>query len=310
MKIEEVLPMLKMEKAEEKSDFGKFVFEPLQTGFGHTLGNAIRRVLLSSLEGAAVTYFKVDGVSHQFSTLTGVKEDMVQLSLNLKKLRIRIFDENPVTLKCDLRGPREVKASDLEVLGNAEVVNKDLVIATLADSKTKFVLEAGAEKGIGYIPAEERPVGKLGTIVVDSVFTPIVSVVYNVEPARVGRETNLDRLILEIKTDGSVDPSEALKKAIFTLLEYFKILSGERVAVEPIVKEDGAANQVVSDSDKKISIEDLGFSTRTTNALQSGKINTLGDLLEKSGEDLLKLRGFGQKAVSEVDKLLKKQGWR
>lgn len=314
MRINQLMPLLKIAAAEEKANYGRFVLEPLPTGYGHTLGNALRRVLLSSLPGAAVTQFRIEGAPHQFSTLPGVKEDVVQLSLNFKKIRLKIYDENPVTLKLDTKGPKEVRAGDLEVFGNAEVVNKDLLLATLADNKSQLSLELTAEMGVGYVPCEERPTGKIGAIALDSIFTPVTSAVYTVESTRVGRETNLDRLVLEIGCDGTIAPSEALKTAAVILLDYFKIVSGEEVVSENRnagKKEEGVSKDpVLTEVEKKTSVEDLGLSTRTTNALLAGKIKILGDLVNQKPEDLTKLRGFGQKAVSEVEKLLSKQSWR
>lgn len=310
MTIEQLMPLLKIQTVEEKPTVGVFVFEPLPTGYGHTLGNALRRVLISSLPGAAVTQFRVEGVNHQFSTVPGVKEDMVQLSLNLKKIRLRIFDSNPVTLKLDEKGPKEVTAGDLEVLGNAEVTNKDLHLASLADNKTKLLMELNAESGVGYVPCEERPTNKIGVISLDCAFSPVASATYTVDPTRVGRETDLDKLTIEITTDGTTTPPEALKKSAYILLEYLKFISGEKVIEPTPVSEAKAETLALSEAEKKMPVDDLGLSTRTTNALLSGKIKTLEDLLSKNSEDLMKLRGFGQKAVSEVEKLLKKQGWR
>lgn len=314
MKINQLIPLLKITTIEEKANYGRFVMEPLPTGYGHTLGNALRRVLLSSLPGAAVTQFRVEGAPHQFSTLPGVKEDVVQLSLNFKKIRLKIYDENPVTLKLEVKGPREVRAGELEVLGDAEVVNKDLLLATLADGKTKLSLELTAGTGVGYVPAEERPTGRIGVVALDSIFTPVTAALYTVEPTRVGRETNLDRLVLEVSCDGTLLPSEALKKAALILLDYFKIISGEEVIFEVPVEEkreeSAGGGSVLSEIEKKITIEDLGLSTRTTNALLAGKIKTLGELVNQRPEDLMKLRGFGQKAVAEVEKLLSRQSWR
>lgn len=310
MVVDQLINLLKIQTVEEKANYGKFIFEPLPTGYADTLGNALRRVLLSSLPGAAVTQMRIDGVPHQFTSIPGVKEDAVQLSLNAKKIRLKIFDENPVSLKIDVKGPKEVTAGDMEVLGNAEVANKELHLATLADNKTRFSAELTAEKGIGYVASEERPSGKIGVIVLDCAFSPVTSAVYITEPTRVGRETDLDRLVLEITTDGTISAAEALKRASVILLDYFKIISGERVIEETPAEQTPPQTAALSESEKKMPIEDLGLSTRTTNALLSGKIRTLEELLTKNDEDLLKLRGFGQKAVSEVDKLLKKQGWR
>src|SRR3990172_3168522 len=199
---------------EETPTYGKFSIETLQPGYGQTLGNALRRVLLSSLPGAAVTLVRVEGVKHQFSALDGLKEDIGELILNFKKLRIKIHDsEKPVKLTLSVKGPKKVTAADIEAPPEVEIVNKDLPLASLADGKSHLEVELTAEKGYGYSLAEERETGTVGLITLDATFTPVTRVNYRVETARLGRLTNLDRLLIEIWTDETVSPKEALEKA-------------------------------------------------------------------------------------------------
>lgn len=311
MKPQELLGKLRIDTAAEKKGYSKFIFEPLPVGYGQTLGNSLRRVLLSSLPGAAVTYAKIEGVSHQFTTIPGVKEDVIDLIQNFKKIRLRIHNNQPVILKLEASGPRKVTAGDFEVIGSGEVVNKDLEIASLSDKKTKLSLELTAEPGFGYVPAEEHQTSKIGVIPVDSIFTPILHVAYKVEQTRLGQATNLDKLILEVTTDETTTPSEAIKMAASTIIDFFKVVEGgQRVAEEDIVNKKEEKKQKISEADVNVPIEDLGLSTRTANALVKAKIKTLGDLSGKGNEDFGKVKGLGEKGVSEIEDLLKKHDLR
>ena len=304
----DLLSLLKVTIEGEMPSFARFVFEPLPTGFGHTLGNALRRVLLSSLPGAAVTQLKIEGVNHQFSTIPGMREDIVEVCLNTKKIRIKIHDDNPVTLKLEVKGPKEVKAGDLEILGNGEIVNKDLYLFSLSDNKSKVSLEMIAERGFGYVTSEEKEISKIGVIPVDSIFTPVTAVAYKVEAARLGRRTNLDRLILEVTTDGTVPAQEALKFSSRLLVEYFQMVSGDKVNDFSHENDKVApAKTELSAEERSTPLEDLGLSTRTTNALMKGKIHTLGELSGLDAEKLGKVRGLGEKGLTEIEKLLKRQ---
>lgn len=296
---------IKIKVEEEKKGYGKFIIEPLPQGYGHTLGNALRRVLLSSLPGAAITQVKFTGVPHQFSTIPGVSEDVVDLTLNLKKIRLKIFAENPVVIKLLAQGPKEVKAGDLEVPPEAEVVNKNLHLATLADKKTKLEVELIAEPGVGYVPSKEREITKIGVIPLDAIFTPILLVSYQVELTRVGQITNLDRLILEITTDETITPKEALKKASEILTSFFaRLESGKKEIKKEVPKEE----KKIPPRQKQILIEELDLPTRVVNALERAEIKTVGNLVEKSGQELEKLRGLGEKSVKVIKKALKKEG--
>ena len=307
---QELLGKLKIAPVEEKDGYGKFVFEPLPVGFGQTLGNSLRRVLLSSLPGAAVTYAKIEGVSHQFSTIPGVKEDVIDLIQNFKKIRLRIHNGQPVVLKLEVSGPKKVLASDFEVVGLGEIVNGDQEIANLADKKTKLILELTAEPGFGYVPSEEHQTAKIGIIPVDSIFTPVLHVSYKVEQTRLGQVTNLDKLVLEVTTDKTIEPSKAISTAASVLLDYFKVVeSGQPKSAESASKKVEKKAKV-GEAELNTSIDDLGLSTRTTNALVKAKVKTLSDLAAKDAEDLHKVKGLGEKGIGEIEDLLKKYGLR
>lgn len=311
----ELLDKAALKVVEEKENYGKFVFEPLPVGFGHTLGSVLRRVLLSSIKGAAVTHVKIDGVTHPFTTVSGVREDVVELLLNIKKIRLKIFNDQPVILKLSATGPGPVKVSDLEVVGDGEVVNKDLVLANLSDKKSKLNMELTCESGVGYESLEDHPSNKIGIIPVDSIFTPVFNASYTVGTARLGQLTSLDSLILEVKTDGTVSPKEALKTSCDILRDFFAIFAAPRKEV--VVEEtsasggikEGSKEMKINGEEASVSLEDLGLSTRTTNALLRSKVKTLGDLVGKK-ESLGKIKGLGQKGISEITELLSKQDWK
>lgn len=295
------LPELKSEN--EKDTTGTFVVEPLHPGFGVTIGNSLRRVLLSSLSGAAVTAFKIDGVSHEFSTIKGVKEDVVQILLNLKRLRFSVHTDQPVRLSVSKSGKGTVTAADIETTADVEVVNPKQVIATLSDTKTKFNMELVVERGRGYVPVEERKEEmEVGMIAIDALFSPVKKVRYKVENTRVGQMTNLDKLVIDIETDGTVSPADAVAKAAQILVEQFSVISGD---VQPdSLFGDTVAPVDDEEGDLDMSIEDLALSPRTTNALMNNDIHTVRELANLSDTDLKDLKGFGAKAHEEVvDKL-------
>jgi len=309
----ELLEKSALKVVEEKGNFARVSFEPLPVGFGHTLGSVLRRVLLSSIKGAAVTHVKIEGVTHPFTTVPGVREDVVELLLNIKKIRLKIFNDQPVILKLSASGSGKVSASDLEVVGDGEVINKDLVIANLSDKKSKLSLELTCESGVGYEPSEDHASNKIGVIPVDSIFTPVTSVSYKVGSARLGQVTSLDSLTLDITTDGTVVPQEALKTSCDVLRDFFTAFGSPRSETE---KEDGVAASgepskevKINGDEASVSLEDLGLSTRTTNALLRAKVKTLGDLVGKK-EDLGKIKGLGQKGINEISELLSKQEWK
>lgn len=286
-----------------------FVIEPLHSGYGMTLGNSLRRVLLSSIAGAAVTSFKIEGVSHEFTTVKGVKEDVVDIMLNLKGLRFRVFGQEAQTLRIEAKGKGKITAKDIQTNADVEVVNPDHVIATVDDDKAKFVMDLTVEIGRGYRTIEEGSAKKASDhVALDAVFSPVMRVRYKVENTRVGQMTDLDKLIITIDTDGSITPREAFEESAAILVNQYMALAGQtRVeASEPLT---GGSDQAASaDSDEPTElmtpIEDLNFSARTTNALINNDIHTLKDLFSLSDIELKELKGFGSKALDEVkDKL-------
>lgn len=293
-------------KVEEQTDFyGRFVVEPLETGYAHTLGNALRRVLLSSLVGSAVTSVTIAGVKHQFQTLEGMQEDVVEFLLNLKKLRVRINDGTKAMLHLEVNGPKNVTAGDIETPSNVEVVNKDLPLATLADKKSHLSAEITVEQGYGYSLADERKSGVIGVIPLDAAFTPIVRVNYNQQSTRVGRQTNLDRLVMEIWTDGSITPLDALKRAAKILVGYFLQIYEPRADVGQV---NVAVTPAVSEDVLKMLIEELDLPTRLENALKNGGIETVGQLLGTPRKDLLKVKNLGGKSLGIVEEKLREKG--
>jgi DNA-directed RNA polymerase subunit alpha len=289
----------------DKPGYGMFVIEPLEQGYGHTLGNSLRRVLLASLPGASITSIKIGGVAHQFSTLAGLKEDIVELILNLKKVRLAVATGESAVIKLSKKGAGVVTAGDFEVPAGVTIVNPDLVIANLTDKKAELDLEASVETGYGYVQADERHVDEVGRIPMDSLFSPVVRVNYRVDATRVGRMTNLDKLVMEIWTDETISPLAALKSAAKVLVSYFmqvyepKVkMSDEAVAVAPSV----------SDEVLKMRIEELDIPTRIVNALARGSIETIGQLLGTPRTELMKIKNLGAKSLSIVEDKLREKG--
>lgn len=283
---------------------GSIVIEPLPQGFGMTLGNALRRVLLSSLSGAAITQVKIDGVAHEYSTIKGVKEDVVQILLNLKKVRLEIDTDKPVKLMLEDKGPKEVKAKDIKVPAGVKISNPEQVIASLTDNKTKLDVELTAEKGVGYVPVEGRRGLGIGVIPLDANFTPIVKVNYKVEATRVGQITNFDKLTFEISTDGTVTPAESVKQAAKILTDYFTVLVEQKKSPKKEESEAEAKPKI----DKSATIEELELSTRITNSLKNAGIETIDDLMNAPKEELVKLKNMGAKSLSDIEERLKEKG--
>jgi DNA-directed RNA polymerase subunit alpha len=284
-----------------------FSIEPLYSGYGMTLGNSLRRVILSSLGGAATTAVKIDNVSHEFSTLAGVKEDVVEILLNLKKLRFRVFSDEAQFLILTKSGKGPVTAADIKTTSEVEIVNPDLLICTIDDPKTKVGMEIRVEKGRGYVPVEQRSDEKLevGMIAIDALYSPIQRVRFHVENTRVGQVTDLDRLVMEIETDGTITPEEAISQAAQTLVNHFQVIAGNSVTdalpVGAVERADSGAG--------KIMIEEVNFSQRTTNALLNNDIKTMKDLLSLSDGQLRSLKGFGAKAYDEVKEKIAEFGF-
>lgn len=292
------------------------VVEPLFPGYGTTIGNALRRVLLSSLPGAAVTAVKIKGVDHEFSTVPGVKEDVVELLLNLKKLRLKVHSDQAVKLNLKKTGAGEVMADAIETPSEVEIVNPDQLIATLTSKQAKLDMEITVQAGRGYVPVEQRDKEKLdiGTIAVDAIFSPIRSVSFQVENIRVGQMTDYDKITMMIRTDGTVPPKAAVDQAAKILVDHFGLFTDVRAKKEakPLKGVVAAAlpgqQAKMNLGENDAAIEDLKLSTRTTNALYGAGLKKLSDVVSRSESELLSLSGFGETALKEVRKLLKKRG--
>lgn len=297
-------PMFKIKTEVDKPDYGLFVIDPLEKGYGQTLGNSLRRVLLTSLSGAAVTSVKIAGVAHQFTTVAGVKEDVVELLLNIKKVRLVMPSDEPVTLSLSKKGPGAVTAGDIEAPSGVVIANPDLVLGTLADKKSSLEMEMTAEKGFGYVAADEKKIDEIGRISVSALFSPVVRVNYRVEATRVGRMTNLDKLILEIWTDGTMLPLDAFRQGAKLLVSYFlQIVEPKSAAAEGV-----AVTPAVSDEVLKMRIEELDIPTRIANALGNGGIETVGQLLGTARGELMKIKNLGVKSLSLVEEKLREKG--
>lgn len=297
-------------KTEDNSDYqATFTVEPLHSGYGMTLGNSLRRVLLSSIAGAAITAFRIEGASHEFTTLPGVKEDIVEITLNLKGIRFRLFSDEPQTITITKKGAGTVTAKDIKTNADVEIVNKKHVIATLDGASASLTMDIVIEKGRGYRPVEESGSKKIITdmIAIDSIFSPVHRVRYKVENTRVGQMTDLDKLIISIETDGSITPRDAFEEAAAILVNQYNALAGQTTVEQgPPLGSVDPESEMGSESDSDdspalmTSIEDLNLSARTTNALVNNDIHTLKDLFSLSDIELKELKGFGSKALDEV----------
>jgi DNA-directed RNA polymerase subunit alpha len=297
--IEPEIKTVKKQKVKET-----FIIEPLLPGYGITLANSLRRVLLSSLEGAAVSALKIKGVSHEFSILPNIKEDMVEIILNLKNLILKLHSEKSQTLHLKAKGEKKIKVADIETPAEVEIMNPDLYIATLDNKKAELEMEILVEKGIGYLPTEERKSSGLpvGMIAVDAYFTPIRKVSFEIENTRVGEMTNLDKLILTIETNGTIDAEEALKKAASILIEQFSLLIKPRKALH----KPKAVKPSKVIKPEKFLVEELDLSPRTTNVLLKHNIKTVNELIKLSAEGLKELKGLGKTALVEIEDKLQK----
>lgn len=301
--------MIEIEKprieTEELSDtYGRFVVEPLERGYGITLGNSLRRILLSSLPGAAVTTVKIDGVLHEFSTIPGVVEDTTDIILNLKELVVKLHEDGPVSVRLEANGPGEVAASDIALPSSVEILNPDLHIATLSEGG-RLEMEITLERGRGYVSAErnKRPDQPIGVIAVDSIFSPVRRVNYRVENTRVGQQTDYDRLILEVWTDGSIAPNEAVSLSAKILTEHLRFFVGlgeQAEGMEIMVeKEEQEKDRLLG-----MTIEELDLSVRSYNCLKRAGINTVEELIRRTEEDMMKVRNLGKKSLQEVKEKL------
>ena len=297
-------------KTDDHSDNqATFTVEPLHSGYGMTLGNSIRRVLLSSIAGAAVTAFKIEGASHEFTTLPGVKEDIVEITLNLKGIRFQVFSDEPQTISLTKKGSGKVTAKDIKTTADVEVVNPGHVIATLDGSSASINMDIVVEKGRGYRPVDESGSKKViaDMIAIDAVFSPVHRVRYKVENTRVGQMTDLDKLIITVETDGTITPREAFEESSAILVNQYTALAGQtRVEQSAPLGSEEHQSELGEGADSgdspalMTSIEDLNLSARTTNALVNNDIHTLKDLFSLSDMELKELKGFGSKALDEV----------
>lgn len=295
-------PMFEIKEEEKGADYGKFVITPLEQGYGLTVGNSLRRVLLTSLTGSAVTSVKIAGVKHQFSSLSGMKEDIVEFILNLKKVRFSGIVEKATKVTLEVSKAGEFSASDIKVTGGLKVSNPELVLGTL-NKGSKISAEIIVESGVGYSPAEERESGSIGVIPTDASFSPVKRVSYKIEETRVGRLTNYDKLTLEVWTDGTVSPKDAVTESAKILLSYFgQIVNPKKVEKkeEVVVNDLGVTG--------KLSVEEIGLPTRVANALQKAGFETVEQLAYAKKEDLVKVRNLGEKSLKIIAAALGTKG--
>ncbi len=290
---------------EEEDNRQIFSIGPLEPGFGHTIGNSLRRTLLSSIPGAAVTQVRFDDALHEFDTIAGASEDVTDIILNFKDLVLRCHSDEPVVLRLDVRGPADVTAAELQTSSEVEVLNPELHIATL-NSKGRLAVDITVEKGRGYVSAEASST-VIGVIPVDAIYSPVRRVTFSVEPTRVEQSTNFDRLLLDVETDGSITPREALASAGATLRSLVQLV--EEMSDEPQGLQLGEVAAAISGSpDLDLPIEDLDLSERPRNCLKRAQVNTVGELLQKTEDDLLAITNFGQKSLDEVTAKLDERG--
>lgn len=302
-----VNPSFKVIEEKKEDGYSQFVIEPLEPGFGHTLGVALRRVLLTSIEGAAVTSVKIDGVKHLFSTLPGLKEDIIEVVLNIKTLRVKLAEgKTEAKLRLSAVGPGQITAKDIEVSDGIEIVDPGHFIGSLSDKKSKLSMEMTVEKGFGYSLAEERKISTVGIIPIDAIFSPVTKVNYRVEQTRVGRQTNYDKLVFEVWTDGTIDAKAALEQAGRILVVYF------HQVYEP--KETGTHSEEISVSSSlsedvlRMTIDELDLPTRIYNSLRNAGIETLQDMLATPRKELMAYRNLGAKSLSIIEDSLKEKG--
>ncbi len=298
-------------------NLGKVEIEACHPGFGTTIGNTLRRILLSSLPGAAIVSIKVEGVSHEFSTLPAVKEDLIQIILNLKKVRFRVHRDEPVKLTLKEKGAKKITAAHIQCPADVEVVNKEMPIAEITDKKGQIEMEIEVQKGLGYVPVEqqEREKKEIGLIAIDAIFTPVKRVNYVIENMRVGKRTDFDKITFEIETDGSITPEEAFRQAVRIAIDQFEAVkeidTGERKVEEEKASKKASEKKTeeeVSRSKEEeslaIEITSIPFSTRTQNVLEKASIKTVADLVSLSEEELLSLEGMGEKGIKEIKKAI------
>lgn len=295
--------------------YGKFVWEPLERGYGITLGNSLRRVLLSSLPGAAVTSVKIEGVLHEFSTIPGVREDVADIILNIKGLCLKLHGDEPKVLRIECSGEQEVTAANIIADADVEILNPELHIATL-DTDAVLNMEIYVDKGLGYVPADKnkRADQPIGVIPVDSIYSPITRVKFGVTDTRVGNVTNYDKLTLEVWTDGSVEPDTAVSMASGIMIDYLKMFQPAAETASGIITVSGSTEEAAAEEQGapagtgSVSIDDLDLSVRSNNCLRRAGINTVDELIQRTEEDMMKVRNLGRKSLEEVKKKLSDMG--
>jgi DNA-directed RNA polymerase subunit alpha len=294
----------------EEKNSGVYEIDGLYPGYGHTLGNSLRRIILSSIPGSAITAIKIEGVSHEFSTMPGVKEDVIGIILNLKKVRIRISDNQPHTLTLSAKGIKTLTAGDIVAPGQVEILNPEQHIAELTEKGASVEIELTVDSGLGYVPKEiiQKDRVDIGTIALDAIFTPIRRVNYEVENMRVGDRTDFNRVRIMIETDGTLTAREALEHSITTMIQQLKAIVGFKEDEAPTANDDMEMAEEAREDVMKTRIDSLELSTRTANALTSAGIRTVGGLVRKTAEDILALEGVGEKAVDEIQSALSKLG--
>ena len=304
-------PRIETEELTEDGKHGRFVVEPLERGFGNTLGNSLRRVLLSSLEGCAVTSIKIDGVLHEFSTIPGVKEDVTEIVLNMKSVVAKLYETSPKVVEISAQGPCVVTAGDIKCDSEVEILNPEQHIATLGED-AKLNMEITIDKGRGYIPAERNKLisgnNVIGVLPIDSIYTPVLKVNYTVDNTRVGQITDYDKLTLEVWTNGVINAQEAVSLAAKVLTEHLNLfvnLSDKASSAEVMVEKDDKGKEKILE----MTIEDLDLSVRSFNCLKRAGINTVEDLINKSEEDMMKVRNLGRKSLEEVIQKLNSLGF-
>lgn len=314
----------KPKKVFEEGNKGVYEISGLYAGYGHTLGNSLRRIILSSMPGSGITSVKIEGVPHEFSKISGIKEDVITILLNLKKVRFKMNTDESQTAKISVSGVRNVTAKDIEASSQLEVMNENEHIATLTAKESKLNIEFTIEKGLGYVSREELKKEKVsvGTIVLDAVFTPIKKVNYEVENMRVGNRTDYNKLRISVETDGSISPAEALEKSIEMMIHHLKAIIGfqEKEELKPEIKtehkkeneeEEESSSKETEEGDKEVlktRVQDLELSARTLNVLEDAGIRTLGGLAKKKESDLMEIEGAGKKVVQEIKKTLENYG--
>ncbi len=308
------LALPRITPVESEPNYASYDVEPLEAGYGRTLGNALRRVLLSSLTGAAITSIKIEGAQHEFQDVQGIREDVTDIVLNIKKIRLRSFSDRPVTMRIEASGERVVTAADIQAPSTVEIVTPDVYICTLDNADARLDMELVVETGKGYVPAESKEGQAIGVIPVDAIFSPVQKVNYTVENTRVGQMTNYDKITLQIWTDGSINPDDALKQAAQVLVQHFQMIADHSETVtegtteQPTLPSGATAFQIparVYDTP----IEELDLSVRAFNCLKRSGITRVGQVLTMSQDDLLAVRNFGEKSLNELKDTLTARGF-